>query len=92
MRCSGVDGEPPPAWSKANRENPLSKRAGAAVKRIQTRLAGLDRAGTLSCPVVARTMYRKGELPDMSTENALASLAGTSDETEFYTPMPAGYR
>lgn len=28
----------------------------------------------------------------MSTENILASLGGQSEETEFYAPMPAGYK
>jgi CTP synthase len=28
----------------------------------------------------------------MSTEGRLAGLAGASDETEFYTPLPPGYR
>ncbi|HEX8523489.1 MAG TPA: CTP synthase [Tepidisphaeraceae bacterium] len=28
----------------------------------------------------------------MSSEELLASLASSTDETEFYTPMPAGYR
>src|ERR1043165_535649 len=29
---------------------------------------------------------------EMSSEELLASLAHSTDETEFYTPMPAGYR
>lgn len=28
----------------------------------------------------------------MTAERALSSIANTSDETEFYTPMPAGYK
>ncbi|HRW54758.1 MAG TPA: hypothetical protein P5081_17960, partial [Phycisphaerae bacterium] len=28
----------------------------------------------------------------MTAERVLASISNTSDETEFYTPMPAGYK